>query len=182
MEDREIIALLKERPEQGLREAIKQYRGLAVAVIGRMLRNEADCEECVADVFVGIWRRRDTLDASGSLKGYIVVTARNTAINRLKSNQTQREVFFEEDDWELPDKTDYAALLELKEDSKRLEKAVGRLKSPHREIFLYRYFLFFAPREIAAKLSIDEKQVKNSLYQSKKKMKKYFEGSIDHEK
>ena len=182
MEDREIITLLTECPEQGLREVITKYRGLAAAVAGRVLKNEADCEECVSDVFVAVWRRRENLEVSGSLKGYVIVTARNTAINRLKSNLSEKAVLFEDGDEEFPDSTDYAALLEIKEESRTLERAVCRLKSPHREIFLYRYYLFYAPREIAAKLSLDEKQVKNSLYQSKKKLKKYFEGSYNHEK
>ncbi len=171
MDDREIIRLLQESPNDGIREAIIKYRGLAAAIIGRVISDKNDCEECVSDVFVSVWKNRENLDGNRSLKGYTAVAARNTAINYLKKAKARPIVPLDES-VETDGGQDIEYAFGLREDLKALEKEVRALKGPHDVIFVRRHYLFESVKEIADSLHIDEKQVKNSLYYSKKKIKK----------
>ena len=52
-----------------------------------------------------------------------------------------------------------------------LNAAVDALAEPDREILLRRYYFGQKPREIAAALGLDKKQVDNRLYQTKRRLR-----------
>ena len=52
-----------------------------------------------------------------------------------------------------------------------LDAAVDALAEPDREILLRRYYFGQKPREIAAALGLDKKQVDNRLYQTKRRLR-----------
>lgn len=84
MDDRKICKLLKTVPEQGLYELISKYDAYVRSITRRVLVNcNQDIEECVADTFIVIWKRKESIDTDlGSIKGLLACIARNTAINR----------------------------------------------------------------------------------------------------
>ena len=67
---------------------------------------------------------------------------------------------------------DLTAAVARKQDWIALQKTVLAMPEPDREIFIRRHFLLQPVREIAAAVSMNEKQVKNRLYQSRLKLKK----------
>ena len=63
MKDRELTRLLQTHPEEGLEAAMLAYAPLVKAVLNRILpQNPCDREECMADVFVSLWRNAAKLD------------------------------------------------------------------------------------------------------------------------
>jgi len=65
------------------------YDRLAPTVLGiclRVLRDRAEAEEVLGDVFLDLWRRADRYDSSrGAVAAYLVTQARTRAIDRLRS-------------------------------------------------------------------------------------------------
>lgn len=70
------------------------YDAHAPVVLGvcvRILRDRAEAEEVLGDVFLEVWRRGDRYDASrGGVAGYLVTMARTRALDRLRS-RTRRQ-------------------------------------------------------------------------------------------
>ena len=93
MDDRELLEALRTRPEDGLWLLTQQYGGLIDAVVRRILPGDAeDAEECAADVLVRIWRAAEKLELQeGTLRGYVIWCARNTAIDRYRRLKRQRQ-------------------------------------------------------------------------------------------
>jgi len=58
-----------------------------------------------------------------------------------------------------------------------LNAAVDALAEPDREILLRRYYFGQKPREIAAALGLDKKQVDNRLYQTKRRLRASVTGA-----
>ena len=58
-----------------------------------------------------------------------------------------------------------------------LRAAVDALGEPDREILLRRYYFGQKPREIAAALGLDKKQVDNRLYQTKRRLRASVSGA-----
>lgn len=57
MKDRELTRLLQAHPEEGLEAAMLEYAPLVKGILCRILpQNPCDREECMADVFVALWR------------------------------------------------------------------------------------------------------------------------------
>lgn len=55
MDDREIIKLYNCRSEDALLETEKKYGKLVSFIIGRLIRNQLDVEECTNDTYLGVW-------------------------------------------------------------------------------------------------------------------------------
>ena len=76
MKDRELTRLLQTHPEEGLEAAMLAYAPLVKAVLNRILpQNPCDREECMADVFVSLWRNAAKLDHTATpLRPWLIVT------------------------------------------------------------------------------------------------------------
>lgn len=65
MKDRELTRLLQAHPEEGLEAAMLEYAPLVKGILCRILpQNPCDREECMADVFVALWRNAAKLEAA----------------------------------------------------------------------------------------------------------------------
>ena len=70
------------------------YDRLAPLVLGvclRILRDRAEAEEVLGDVFLDLWRRSDRYDPGrGGIEAYLVTLARTRAIDRLRAGSRRR--------------------------------------------------------------------------------------------
>ena len=171
MDDKKITLLLKNSSQDGLVMLIKQYRGYAGAIISRILPGyEEDIAECIEDTFIAVWNHREKLDPSrNTLKGLVAYIARNKAINRYNKLSREQTVYLEDE--ELAADIDVSAQLETKHDIQTVQSLISYMTEPDREIFIRRHFLAQAIKDIAAVFNLDEKQIKNRLYQSRLRLK-----------
>ena len=93
MKDRELTRLLQAHPEEGLEAAMLEYAPLVKGILCRILpQNPCDREECMADVFVALWRSAAKLEAARTpLRPWLAVAARNRGIdcyNALRRRET----------------------------------------------------------------------------------------------
>lgn len=172
LDDRQLIALLQNDPERGIKEAIGQYGGLCKAIVRRILGNRRrDVEECVSDVFVGLWRQAGSIDfEKGSMKAYIASIARNKAISRLRSENRADEILPLEEN-SLPVDLDLSSQLMQSELTELLRRMLAELPHPDREIFIRRYYYCERVKDIAKKLGLSPKVVENKLFRGRRKLK-----------
>ena len=83
MKDRELTRLLQAHPEEGLEAAMLEYAPLVKGILCRILpQNPCDREECMADVFVALWRSAAKLETTRTpLRPWLAVAARNRGID-----------------------------------------------------------------------------------------------------
>ena len=143
---------IRQDPDTGLRWAMRDYAALVRGIARRILPgHDRDIEECTADVFVALWRNAARLEATGTpVRAWLIVTARNTAINRYRALQRH-------DTLPLTDEL-AAPIADLPADpagdaAGELAGLVAALEPPDREIFLRKYYLMQSSREIAAELA-----------------------------
>jgi len=88
MNDKEWFVLLKKSPHDALSTLIEQYGNLVYTIVYSKLNSCADryeIEDCVSDVFVEIFQNTDKFtETKGSLKGFVSIIAKRTAINSYK--------------------------------------------------------------------------------------------------
>ena len=146
-----LLQAIRRDPDTGLRWAMRDYAALVRGIARRILPgHDRDIEECTADVFVALWRNAARLEATGTpVRAWLIVTARNTAINRYRALQRH-------DTLPLTDEL-AATIADLPADpagdaADELAVLVAALEPPDREIFLRKYYLMQSSREIAAAL------------------------------
>lgn len=176
--DQELLALLCRDPQTGLATVLDNYGAMIHGIVRRVLPDAAqDAEECVADVLVAVWRHAPDLQReAGSLKGWLCVTARNTAITRWRALRRKGTVPLDEaiaGDWLLtPQPT---------EAEERIQALVLELEEPDRTIFLRRYYLLEPAREIARVLHMTEHNVNVRLSRGRAKLRRRFTESETEE-
>ena len=87
--DKRILKLLWDRQERGLEEMAAAYGQRLYGIAYNILGNRHDAEECVNDTYMALWntippQRPDPLIA------YACRVGRNIALNRLRSDSTQK--------------------------------------------------------------------------------------------
>lgn len=171
MEEEKLVRLLKKNPSKGIYELIAQYQGYVHTIIANILGDhQEDIEECASDTFMKVWKNIDKFEGKkGTLKGYIATIARNEAINCYHKLQRQKVVYLDEK--LLPDGEDVLLEIVKKEEQEKVEALILAMEEPDRSIMIRKYYFLESMKTIAKYLHIDEKQVENRLYRTRKKLK-----------
>ena len=180
MKQEKIIELIKARDPSGAEEFLKNYSPLVRYVIGPIVKDSLDREECLNDVCMRVWERIENYDPDkGSWTTWITVIARNIALNTARKRTTSTE--------ELPeDVTDSsqdpeASLLKA-ERVKALNEVLIKLKAKDRlayNLFYRKYYYMQSTTQIAAELGMTVKAVENRLYRVKRQLRKELGGEAD---
>ena len=98
-----LLQAIRQDPDTGLRWAMRDYAALVRGIARRILPgHDRDIEECTADVFVALWRNAARLEATGTpVRAWLIVTARNTAINCYRALQRHDTLPLEPPDREI---------------------------------------------------------------------------------
>ena len=166
MTDEKTAAALAARSERAVADVIARYSRHLYPVAAAALRGvgtEQDAEEAAADAFVYLWEHPEKFDP------------RSRALDRSREILRCRAVSLEE--IELADPLGVPEALLAGERRAALNAAVDALAEPDREILLRRYYFGQKPREIAAALGLDKKQVDNRLYQTKRRLRASVTGA-----
>ena len=171
MTDDELLSLMRKGNDESLRELMKKYEHLVRYVVSKVLFDETDVEETVADTFFKVWNARERIDLSkSSLKSFVCMAASGCAVDKLRRSDRPEQDSFE--DCDLGVDVDYENETAKRINMKIIADCISAMRSPDREIFIERYYFRLAVKEIAAKHGLPAKRVENILYRGKKGLKK----------
>ncbi|MCC7246716.1 MAG: RNA polymerase sigma-70 factor [Saprospiraceae bacterium] len=171
--DRALLSALKAGDEQALRRIYDlAYIGL-VRDLRRLIRDEDTCRDIAQEVFVELWRKRETLQVHTSLHAYLRRAAVNRAINFLK---TQQRIDLQADDQQWHNEADTQETdAEIREQQGQLEtalhQAIENLPEKCRIVFTLSRFEQMSHREIAEQLGISVKTIENQLTKAMKTLR-----------
>ena len=77
-------------------ELFARFNPPLVTFVQSIVHQKESAEEIVSDVFIRIWQKRKTLDQVQNLRMYLYVSARNYAVNKLRSKNHQLSLQVEE--------------------------------------------------------------------------------------
>ena len=176
MEDREIVDLLTRGEQRGLDELLLRHGPMLRYVVGGVLSDPREREECLSDVTLAVWRRIGTFDPEkGTLAAWLTVVARNRARNRLRD--AGRRGRHEGLTPSLPDPAPgpEEALLQ-KERAQAIRRAVDQLGRTDRELFHRKYFYLQSTEQMAAELGLTRRGVEGRLRRLRLKLRKELGG------
>ena len=169
------IDLIKRQKEEGILYVINTYGGLLNAIVRKRLFTAPDrIEECMNDIFLGIWRNIDSYDATkGSFVGWAAGIARLEAIDTLRKMKRELETVSIED-MEIPQED--SSFLELAEQelSKETEEILGCLKPKDQELFRRIFMDEEEPEEAGEALGISRDNVYVRIFRGKQKIRSKF--------
>ena len=170
-----MIDLLFARSETGIAMIKEEYEKLCKSLIGNILNSEQDVEECLNDVYLGIWNTIPP-NRPDSLKAYICGVSRNVALKKLAYNLAEKRngagnLAFEELEDVIADpcEEDVSELTEL------INLFLKGINKKSRKIFVKRYYFAMPVKEIADQLKIPPKTVAVNLFRTRNKLKRFLE-------
>lgn len=141
-----LLELLRQDPAAGTEALLRQYGPLLHYVVGSVLRDRQDAEDCYSEVTELVWRRLEDYDpARGSLTAWLTAVARNTALNHLKA-RLRREQHLAQPETEPAHRDTPEEAVLRQERTERLQKAIAALSTTDQRLFYRRYYLFTAHR------------------------------------
>jgi len=172
------VDLIRRRREEGLVYVIRTYGGLLKSVVKKRLFASPDrVEECMNDIFLGIWKNIDCFDEKkGSFANWAAGVARLEAIDTLRKIQREcAAASLEELELEIPQED--AALLKLTEQefSKETEEILRYLSSKDQELFRRIFLMEEEPEEAGRALGMSRENVYVRIFRGKKKIRSKFE-------
>ena len=158
MDDRELLRRLRDGDRDAFDAIFRTYYAALVGVVAAMLRQRAVAEELVQDVMLELWRRRETIDVSESLRAYLFQSARNRALNHVRREQVELrgEPHVKGDTTSAPSALTHLVSEEL---DIAIQRAVAGLPAPIREVFELSRTGGLKYAEIAQRLDISVKTV-----------------------
>jgi RNA polymerase sigma-70 factor (ECF subfamily) len=169
-EEEQIWQHIRQRDAKVFEAYYKAHYRLFFLASCKYLRDPGLAEEVVNDVFVRIWEEALSLDIQTSLKFYIHRAVVNQSLNQLDKNKRERmrreelkDDMRESEDWEE---------LEDNELKVRFYKAINELPEQCRKVFKLSRFEGLKQQEIADRLGISIKTVKNHITRAMKDLHK----------
>lgn len=182
MTDIQWLEILKKSPKKAHTMLIEEYGGYVYAIVIDKLRSlcsSEEIEDCVSDVFVEVFTNIDRFDSSkGSLKSYISVIAKRTAINAFNRISYSRNISVSADDEEtvMPVSAENPADdVQKKLFRQRLWDIVESLGEPDSSIIVYQYFYDMKVSDIAKKLLMTAAAVQKRSLRARQKLKGILE-------
>jgi len=171
--DLELIRRIVERDETALAGVYDRYASLVFAVALRVLRDAAAAEEVLQDIFYRLWVVAPRFDpARGSLPGWLAVSCRHRAIDRLRRREPATDSDAVAVDIRLP--------FDLEEEvyrnglAERVRAALVRLPEGQRKLVEMAYFEGLTHSELAVRTGEPLGTIKSRLRAAVASLRKEF--------
>lgn len=176
MNEEEIVSLIRQRNQEGVKELLRCYGSLMRYVVSPILSDEQDREDCVSEITMRIWERIDCYnEEKGSWKGWITAVSRNAALNFTRKNKFSDSMEVIEEHVPSHEPTPEEAVL-LQERREALFAALKKVSSTDRELFYRKYYYLQSTEQIASELGMTLRAVEGRLYRIKKRLRKQLGG------
>lgn len=161
--DAELTTLLKKGDLIAFNEIYKRFQGLLYIYACKIVKNNDDAEDIVQEVFLYLWDKRYTIAISNSISVYLYKAVQYKFMNLLDHKKVRTDYknsfnqFLEKGEFI----TDH--YIRYKEFSQQIEQEVKALPDKMREIFELSRKHHLTRKEIAERLDLSEKTVKNQI-------------------
>lgn len=174
--ERELVFLLKEKNSKAFSYLYDNYSTALFGIIHQIIDDNELASDILQEVFLNIWRRIETYDASkGRLFTWMLNIARNASIDTLRSKSYQNS----QKNQALPDDVNNISsgmqFIQTNIDNIGLRKILEKLKPEHRILIELAYFKGYTHEEISKIESIPLGTVKTRIRNALLQLKEYLQ-------
>lgn len=165
-----LIRKMADGDVRALNEIYARYGPMLLGYLSARVSNRQLAEEILQDVMLAVWEHAATFEARSKVKTWLLVIARNRAINSQRRKQVPviniNDVFgLRSDD------TGPTEAIERSERRDRVRAAIERLPDGQREVLVLVFYHQLTGPEVAEVLDISEGTVKSRLHRAKENLK-----------
>lgn len=157
-----LLERLKQGDKSSFNEIYARYSRSLYRFLYTRLRDAGQCEDIMQDVFVSLWEKRDSINITHTLKGYLYQAIRFKITDqyrhferlaRLQANLQTGEHYMASPE----------EVIDVKTRLKRTKLKIESLPEKMREVFILSRYEYLPVNRIADKLNIKPQTVKNQI-------------------
>ncbi|PPA68867.1 RNA polymerase sigma factor [Jeotgalibacillus proteolyticus] len=150
--------------KKALEALYDRYEKLVYSFAYRMTKDPELAEEVVQEVFIKLWNPHSPYSSEkGKFSSWLLTMTRNTALDFLRKQANKPTVEYEERDSPQEAADSPGELLEVKEQSQLVRRAVQRLKKDQKQIIELFYFQGLTHEKIAVRTGLPLGTVKGRI-------------------
>jgi RNA polymerase sigma-70 factor (ECF subfamily) len=191
MSDAEIMLRVREGDDSGFDFLIEKYRKPIINFMYRMVHNQAEAEELAQEVFLRVYRSRQTYRAEAKFTTWLYRIATNLGVNHARDTKHERAaqtIYLDQPDPETgttPDVADMrpGAEVEMVRDERMraIRKHVMALPERQRTAVLMHKYQGLDYKEIGAVLRLSESATKSLLFRAYQTLREKLKGFVEQD-
>ena len=162
----ELVAAIKLSDNTAFKALCQTYYEPLYRFLWRKTRNETTAMDLVQDLFLAVWKQRERLDETRSIKAYLYCSANNLAINHLKKKALKQSYFVEDVPVEQISQTETSRKFQ-----EYVDDVLQDLPEAQRTVFMLNKFDGLKYAEIAEVLDISIKTVESRMSKTLKTLR-----------
>jgi RNA polymerase sigma-70 factor (ECF subfamily) len=164
--DQFLLQQLTHNDQAAFTAIYQRYWKLLFREAMNVLRSQKEAEDCVQELFVSLWNRRQNLAVNSSLKAYLQTAIRYQCIDRIEKDMI-RNGYLEDFSSYLSARQTLPSVEEeiyARELAANIDQVMDKMPDKMREVFRMSRQQHLTHREIADRLNISEETVKKQIY------------------
>ena len=121
-------------------------------------------EDCVQDVFLKIWKDKENINITTSIRSYLLTATKNNCLNLIEKKKTEQT--YEQYILNTYDEYSSSDLYSVEEIERLITQAINKLPEKYRTVFQMSRFENLTYKEIAVKQNISIKTVEAYMHKS----------------
>lgn len=161
--NKELLLLIQKNDKVAFYNLYERYSKKLYGFVLRFLKQEADAEEIVQEVFIKIWESRNKIDVYSSFESFIFTVAYNATMSLLRKRMTENKYFEHLKSIQFENTSDIIEEIHFKELNEKIHSLLNELTPRQKEIFILSREEGLSHSEIAEKLNISVLTVKKHI-------------------
>lgn len=179
MTDKEILDLYNSgQRELAFKELVNSYSERLYWHVRRLLCSHEDTDDLLQDIFVKIWSSLSTFRGESQLYTWLYRIATNESLNFLQKQKIRAALQFESMTSKIEERIDEDTLMDGDQLQRDLMKAIQRLPSKQRTVFIMRWFDDLSYEDISEILGTSVGALKASYHFASEKIKAELEKNL----
>lgn len=176
--DPEIWTSLKAGQQSALESIYNTHIDYLLQYGTRFTKDELLVEDCVHDLFIDLWKNRNGLGMTNSIRAYLLVALRRSIIKKVQKK-------LKHESGKTPDEYDFKAEIAIdemiiaaelsKEQLQQLQNAMDNLSKRQREVLYLKYYQEIPYDEICEIMEISYQSVRNLVANSIRTLRSLME-------
>lgn len=177
IDEQELLEKVKQGDHFAFEQIYRKYAHRLTVKLLQLLRDEELAGDVLQDLFLKVWERRQDIDPTQSLGGYLYTIASNMAKNKF-ANSLHRQIYLQS----LPNTEEgfdsVSGFVDQKEIQMAIEQALAKLPARQREVYSLYKIEGLSYKEIQERVGISKPAVNRLIQEAGKKMREYLQPHI----
>ena len=175
----ELLTRLKNGDMLAFDRVYELYSHKLFSFVFKILKNEAEADDIVQEVFVKIWESRDKLEDYKLLNSYIFTIAYNNSIDLIRKRISNTKYLEHLKNYAVINVTpNVISQIEFNELNIQVEKLIGNLPERQKQVYLLHREEGLTYPEIAEQIGISKNTVGNHMAKALKYLRRNMDNSL----